>query len=208
MERFRAGARALPGAQFGDRRKAARRYVELHRLLAVCKPRSVLEFGSGTTTGAFASYARRSGAYICTVEHDEAWLGNTRRALGSLASCVSFVVAPFDGERGGEVDRVYYRFVPSREFDFVYVDGPPVLIDGVSAALTAVCWNIVEMIRSGLAPRYIAVDVRVPAARFLAARFSNQYIAYLSDGPRVVAHAAGRGRRHSFFVRRDLARSM
>ncbi|OGW53575.1 MAG: hypothetical protein A2Y81_05860 [Nitrospirae bacterium RBG_13_43_8] len=173
------------------------KYVHLHKLLAGLQPNSILEFGSGSTTGIFAVYARKFNARVRTVEDNPSWMENTRGALGDLAAQVDFVLSPV-AEELGNPNRCFYRYTPAELFDFVYVDGPPLVINGQSDR-SAVNWNIVEMIGRGFGPRTIVIDMRLATAEYIAKKFSNDYKAYLLEKK----HRFLDYRYHSFFVRRD-----
>jgi hypothetical protein len=173
------------------------KYVHLHKLLADFQPSSILELGSGSTTGIFAVYARKCDARVCTVEDNPAWLENTRKALGDLGNRVNFVLSPAVGELGNP-NRCFYRYKPAETFDFVYVDGPPLIINGQSDG-SAVNWNIVEMIGRGVGPRTVVIDMRLATAEYIAKNFSDDYEAHLLEKK----HRSLHYRYHSFFVRRE-----
>jgi len=173
------------------------KYVHLHKLLADFKPNSILEFGSGSTTGIFAVYARNLNARVRTVEDNPTWLENTRKALGDLGDRVDFVLSRAVGEPGNP-NRCFYRYKATEVFDFVYVDGPPLVIDGQNDG-SAVNWNIVEMIHHGFGPRTIVIDTRLATAEYIAKHFSNDYEAHLLERE----HRFLDYRYHSFFLRRD-----
>jgi len=173
------------------------KYVHLHKLLADFKPSSVLEFGSGSTTGIFAVYAQKFNARVRTVEDNPSWLENTRRALGEFSDSVGFVLSSAVGEIGNP-NRCYYRYTPSEAFDFVYIDGPPLVINGQSDG-SAVNWNIVEIIHSGLGPQTIVIDMRLATVDYITQNFSNDYEVHLLERKnRLLGY-----RYHSFFVKRN-----
>jgi hypothetical protein len=173
------------------------KYVHLHQLLSDFQPNSILEFGSGSTTGIFVVYARKFNAGVRTVEDNPSWLENTREALGDLAERVDFVLSPAIGEVGNP-NRCFYRYTPAELFDFVYVDGPPLVINGQTDG-SAVNWNIVEMINQSFGPRTIVIDMRLATAEYIAKHFSNRYEAHLFEKK----HRFLDYRYHSFFVRKD-----
>jgi hypothetical protein len=173
------------------------KYVHLHKLLSEFKPDSILEFGSGSTTGIFAVYAQKFSAHVRTVEDNPLWMENTRRALGDLAERVDFVLSPAIGELGNP-NRSFYRYTPAEVFDLVYVDGPP-LVTNVQSDGSAINWNIVEMIRQGFGPRTIVIDMRLSTAEYIAKHFPSDYEAHLFEKK----HRFLDYRYHSFFVRRD-----
>lgn len=172
------------------------KYVHLHRLLAAFKPRTILEFGSGSSTGVFAVYARKSGARVCTTEDNLVWQENTKRALGELVIHVEFLLTSSVGEKGFP-NRCYYVFKTDKIFDLVYVDGPPLIING-QADGSAVNWNIVDMIYKGLGPQYIIIDGRISTVRYIATNFLKDYTPCLrEEGRRFPGY-----RYHSYFIRR------
>lgn len=172
------------------------KYIHLYSLLDNFRPKKILEFGSGSSTGILAAYAQKFNARVVTVEDNQAWLENTRRALGDLSNRVDFVLSSAMGENGNP-NRCYYRYTPNEIFDFVYVDGPPLVINGQHDA-SAVNWNIVEMINHGLSPQIIAIDIRLATANYIAINFPSDYEAHLLE--RNNGHFGYRY--HSFFVKR------
>lgn len=173
------------------------KYVHLYKLLADFKPNSILEFGSGSTTGIFAAYAQKFNARIRSIEDNPSWLENTRRALGDLTKYVDFVLSPAIGELGNP-NRSFYRYTPEEVFDFVYIDGPPLVINGQSDG-SAVNWNIVEIIHSGLGPQTIVIDTRLATVDYISENFSNDYEVHLLERKnRLLGY-----RYHSFFMKRN-----
>ncbi len=116
------------------------KYVHLHHLLSSFRPKTILEFGTGSSTGVFGIYAARNGARVCSVEDSQQWLDNTRKGLQGMADSLKFILAESIAESGAP-NKCYYRHTPSEAFDLVYIDGPPLMIDGKSTP-TAVNWNI------------------------------------------------------------------
>ncbi len=171
------------------------KYVHLHQLLSAFRPKTILEFGTGSSTGVFGLYAAKTGALVWSVEDSQQWLDNTRKALQGIAPGVEFIFSNSVTEKDVP-NKCYFDYKPDRSFDLVYVAGPPLLIEGKSDS-SAVNWNIVEMIRRGLEPRFIIVDGRVATARYISSNFGESYAAYLRH------EACFPGfRYHSYFVRR------
>jgi len=60
------------------------------------------------------------------------------------------------------------------------VDGPPLVINGLHDA-SAVNWNSIEMITSGLSPKIIVVDYRLATVDYIVKNFSSDYEAHLLE---------------------------
>ncbi len=100
--------------------------VELEAFLERRRPRRILELGSGLSTTVLARYARRAGAALVTLEHDETYAKLTRERLARDGLDADVRVAPLrpfacpDGSA-----RPFYAADPGGGFDFVLIDGPP-----------------------------------------------------------------------------------
>ena len=174
----------------------AYRYIHQMNLLKRFAPLSILEFGSGISTGVFAAYARRSGARILTIEDSQVWLENTKKALGEMARLVELKWIPSRSKRG-DPGRCYYDFTGKEKFDMVFVDGPPLTVDGKKDG-SAINSNVIDMIESGLAPKTILIDERDATAQYIAARYSDLYEPFFREKKQ---HFLGY-RYHSYFILR------
>lgn len=100
------------------------------------RPRRILEAGSGVTTALLARYAQLTGAEVVTLEHEPRFLRQTAALLDRLAlrRAVDLRLAPLGplASRRAGMDGAgpahWYRPLPAGEFDFVFVDGPPLRI--------------------------------------------------------------------------------
>lgn len=174
------------------------KYLHLHRLLERYKPRMILEFGSGSSTGVFAEYTQNENTFAWTVEDNPVWLKNTQDSMGNAADRITFILAPAENQRGNP-SRCFYRFETDQAFDFVYIDGPPLVVDGKDDG-TAVNWNVVQLIESGYAPRIIVVDGRVSTVQYLVKNYSNYYKVFLRD----TGFLKPGYNHHSVFVKRQI----
>lgn len=149
---------------------------ELRELLAQFKPPSILELGSGTTTSIVADYVRAGpNRSAVVVDENEQWLENARQIAGVSIddSRFDFVASPTreDRTRPG----TGYKYTPVREFDFVLVDGPSLIIDGKKNK-RAVNLDIFDL---PTPPKVVVIDIRSATVDALQQR--NDYVVKVSD---------------------------
>lgn len=103
------------------------RALDIEKALKLLAPKRIVELGSGTSTGIFASFVnRRAEASLVSVDESEHWVGLTRSGLEAVGFLphprIELIAAPrIDGKRGS-----HYAFQIEQDVDFVYVDGPSV----------------------------------------------------------------------------------
>lgn len=92
------------------------------------RPRRILEAGSGYSTAILAAYAAQSGGEVVTLEHDRTYYrkdhaGTSSAGLGPARGPQAGTPPPplVRGPRAVPVVRLPAR----RDFDFVFIDGPP-----------------------------------------------------------------------------------
>ena len=104
-------------------------------------PRRILEIGSGASTVLFAAYtAWQQHIEVVTLEHDESYGSRTAKALADLclADRVELQQAPLRKQRFADGNKYpWYDVKLSGEFDFVFIDGPP-MVEGRQGVLFAV----------------------------------------------------------------------
>lgn len=101
--------------------------AELDGRINKLKPKSIIEFGSGTSTLIFARYAKETGARVVSLEAEESYLAKTKEMLGDLAEYVELVHAPLIGSPA------VYDYELKHKVDFALIDGPPEGTGGRSA---------------------------------------------------------------------------
>jgi hypothetical protein len=83
------------------------------------KPKTILEFGSGTSTYIFADYAAKSDAQVISLEHIEKYYNETLSLLGPFSKYVDLRLCRIEDQ----------QYVSEKELplgvDFVLIDGPP-----------------------------------------------------------------------------------
>jgi hypothetical protein len=115
---FTEGAAANPSLQLFN-----------FKVLRLCRPKQILELGSGQTTKVLSWYARaNSEAYVLTLEQDEAWVNRLKPQVAHDYRHVDLETQEFTC-RGTNLRLTapWYRDVPeleSQRFDYVLVDGP------------------------------------------------------------------------------------
>ena len=154
----------------------AYKLFHLRQLLDRYKPASILELGSGSSTAIFAGYVKsRSGASICSIDESELWLANAK-AIADIKSCdprfvmrgCARVVSAF-----GNLTCVGYGLSAERQFDFVFVDGPSLRINGVRRK-DAINDDVFRL-ADAFPPRIIVVDGRHATVRALERHLAGRY---------------------------------
>src|SRR5688572_26831782 len=110
-------------------RRQPRKGRDLWRLLEAARPSSIVELGSGTTTAVFALWSGMHGARYVAYEHNEGWAGVTRKCLreADLGGPESVRVVTTRVARDGQA--VGFAEAVPMDADFVYVDGPPCVLE-------------------------------------------------------------------------------
>jgi hypothetical protein len=105
--------------------------IELAAYLDRVRPRRILEVGSGYSTTILAAYAAHHDAEVVTLEHEAKYWWLTARALRRLGidRPVDLRLAPLRKHRFGEHGPYWWYGVHLQgEFDFVLIDGPPMVL--------------------------------------------------------------------------------
>ncbi len=110
----------------------------LWRYLQKVQPRTILEMGSGRSTGMFSLYARNQQHLgkltpaVVSLEHDGEWFTQTATLLRDLGTdhLVHLMLAPIAGgtlqERGYGIDQSELRHaLLGQKVDLLLIDGPP-----------------------------------------------------------------------------------
>ena len=150
----------------------------LNKLLEKYKPKSILEFGSGSSTLVFAEYAKKNNAKVLSIDESEKWAANTLKLIGNQNPKYVDVVAKtrkFLPEKTPK--EIKYDVEIKESFDFVLVDGPSLSVDGVKYK-EAVNSNIFELPEL---PKVIVVDVRKATALEIAEKYGTHYNIELCD---------------------------
>lgn len=157
---------------------------ELNEILHKENPKSILEFGSGTTTCIFAYYVKKTGANLTSVDESRKWLEHTKKIvteiIGERAVNIQYIYAKKIWDGLTNPKRAFYDYNFNSKYDLIYIDGPSLRINNVRDK-KVINSNIVEMIRKGYTPKIIVVDGRYATTRYIAKHFSNLYKLNLSD---------------------------
>ena len=148
----------------------------LKKLLEKFQPSSILELGSGSSTAIFAAYVKeRFGASLSSLDESEAWLSNSKALAGidlndarfSMRNCTALVGVFCN------LPCVGYGLVVDKPFDFVFVDGPSLRINGISCkeAINDDVFRLADI----FPPRIIVVDGRYATVRALESHLSSSY---------------------------------
>jgi SAM-dependent methyltransferase len=160
----------------------AYKLYQLSNLLKQEKPKSILELGSGTSTVIFLDYIREEGgACLTSVDESRYWLDNTKKLAGicedEKAIELIYAARIHNIQVQPKETRYDYRF--DRSFDFVLIDGPTLMVDGIRDKST-VNTDIFDIAKHEL-PSVIAVDMRKATVEAIMKRAGNYYDIYLSD---------------------------
>lgn len=127
-----AGGLPYPLAFGGDYALTADAGALLARRVTLCRPRTVLELGSGVSTVLVAGLLQGlGGGRVYSLDHDPAWAEETRRqiAAAGLQECAMVLDASLVSQ---EIDGKTFRWYELPEpvkaldhIDFLIVDGPP-----------------------------------------------------------------------------------
>ena len=155
---------------------------ELKEMVTKYKAKSILEFGSGSSTCIFAQYAKRNNARLTSVDESKEWLEHTRNVVGKIAddnNRICFIHADRVVDCTSDPKSTSYDYNFAGEWDLVYVDGPTIRINNVRDK-QVINYDVVRMILAGHRPQVILVDVRQATAKYLAEHFFNLYDSKLS----------------------------
>jgi hypothetical protein len=149
---------------------------ELACLLEELKPELVVEFGSGSTTAAFAEYAEcHTNCRVISVdEHspyqDEVFARLERAGFGLNGNIIKCPCPKIVEIRNGiDVTRYepkYLEHFSGSAPDLAYVDGPTTNHPEKHKA-NMPCIDVLFMCDQSIFPRYVAYDFRIPSVRAL-----------------------------------------
>lgn len=163
----------------------------LHELLEHHRPRRILELGSGTSTAIFADYVRETEAQLVSVDESSKWLDISRRLADIPKDDPRFRLIRADRTvlwDCGYAVEISYSCELEGDFDFIFVDGPSLEVDGFHFHLAANN-NAVALVRHG-SPKVIIVDKRQGTVNYMLPRLWHRYDTNLSDvlRPRIRPH--------------------
>ncbi len=154
----------------------------LSRLLEEEKPLAVLELGTGTTTAVFADYIRkREGTKLVSIDESEFWLEKSKELAGITEKNTRMELIH---AKKIFIDNVFPKEVKydiqfDKSFDFVFIDGPSLRVDGMKHK-DAINSNIFDIASSQL-PRVIVVDIRKSTVDAIVERLGGYYDIFISD---------------------------
>jgi hypothetical protein len=148
---------------------------QLRQLLEQYRPASMLELGSGSSAAVFAAHIREYGGSLCSVDENEKWMINSMKLSGIEADDKRFELRHCAAKTGTFKNLVCvgYGLAAQKEFDFVFVDGPSLRIDGVKRKDGIN--DDVFRIDDGFPPRTIVVDGRYATVRALEQHLQGRY---------------------------------
>ena len=153
---------------------------QLTRLLERCRPTSMLELGSGSSTAVFASHIREHGGRLTSVDESASWLENSMKLAGIQpdSKCFEMLHLPAKVGTFKDIACVGYGLLAQEEFDLIFVDGPSLKFDGIKRkdAINDDVFRIADF----CPPRMIVVDGRYATVRALEQHLHGRYSVELS----------------------------
>lgn len=156
--------------------------LALWRLLERHRPSSILELGSGGSTGVFARYCATYGARLVTLDEDPRWLDVTKEIVEDehpTADVHFRLAARVVRQDGTEPNEFRYDAVLQPEFDLVLVDGPSLFHEGKHFHWAANT-NVFDVVQ-GNKPEVILVDMRPGTVDEINRRLGDAYSCQPSD---------------------------
>jgi predicted O-methyltransferase YrrM len=150
----------------------------LRQLLLRFKPQRILEFGSGSSTLVICDYLRQQDGSLLSIDEEEKWAANTRRLVDLQSTdSVEIINSKKICRSESKPREIKYELSLHDKYDFVFVDGPSLEVDGVKWK-DAVNSNVLELPQG---PEVIVVDGRRATAKYLAEKYDGEYLIFLSD---------------------------
>ncbi len=160
------------------RKNQAYKLIQLKSLLEIYEPKNILEFGSGSSSVVIADYARKNNAKFTTVDESEDWANQARNFICKPGEDNITVVARNKlSDISQKPPAIHYEGNFDGEYDFVFIDGPSLTIDGKTVATAA----NTDVFMINPLPKIIAVDGRYATAMLIKERYQNKYKLKLSD---------------------------
>jgi hypothetical protein len=152
---------------------------ELQALLDKYRPKSIIEYGTGSTTPILVEYARRNAALTCFDEHIK-WLENSK-AMSSFTveDDITFIHSPKEEHLIDGVEEVSYQNSNGLSAEFVMIDGPSLTVNGIKN-LNIICRDVFLIPIVDL-PKIIIIDVRIATVKSMIARLGQYYDYKVTD---------------------------
>lgn len=106
--------------------------AELMMLLRQLRPRTIIEFGSGLSTFVFIDYICRNACTLTVVEEDHRWIESIRATTNNIQLNPASIVDWRHCRRFVNRESVDYDYELEGQVDLMFVDGPSLIINGVS----------------------------------------------------------------------------
>ena len=154
-------------------------YAEIHKHVIKYKPKEILECGTGVSTIVLAHALKENnkGGRITSLESEYKYLEQAQKLLPSkLSQYVEMIYSPVVEDSFSLFRGCRYRDIPSRKYDFIFVDGPSYVApsDG-TIAFDIDCLNI---IKESIDPVYAIIDKRVSTCYVLQKVLGKEKVKY------------------------------
>lgn len=188
------------------------RALDIEAVLQLIQPKRIVELGSGTSTGVFASFTRgRHDVRLLSVDESEHWAKLTQEGLEAVGlgphPRISIMSSPrCEGARGS-----FYDFELDDAIDLLYIDGPSVSKRNGKNTPNE---DILFAFDRGNFPKAILVDGRIQTVDAIRSHDGGRRyrfipgMSYLLKAPKLKGADVlnlGRFHRHSLFIRRDFS---
>jgi len=139
-------------------------YLALYNHVRKHKPQYVLELGTGVSTVVLA-YALRENRHgmVVSMEDNEYYLGATKKIFPEeLKDVVEFHLSPAVEKTRDFFRGSGYKDIPAKDYEFVFVDGPNLLVDTERPpdAEFAFNFDFIEAVRMSRKPVAGLIDTR------------------------------------------------
>lgn len=170
---------ALSFTSLGRKRKnQAYKLLQLKQLLEKHQPRNILEFGSGSSSVVIKNYAKKHGARFTTVDESEDWAKQARQFICEPGDDTITVIAREKVcDVGQDPPSITYSGSFDGAYDFVFIDGPSLTVDGKTLGAAA----NKDVLGLSPLPKVIAVDGRQSTANLIKKLHQDKYHVALSD---------------------------
>lgn len=156
---------------------------ELNKILQLFQPRSILEFGSGSTTSILVHYLRKQNnhVFLKSVDENQEWLEKSKSLchVDQQVESIEFCHARrLIEEKEGKLE-VKYDFHFDRKYDLVIVDGPSMKVNDIRRK-DGINSNVLDALPD-YCPKVILVDIRKSTVDHLKEKLSRYYDCFVSD---------------------------
>jgi hypothetical protein len=192
------------------------RLHEIDKLIKAFRPKSIMEYGSGTSSAIFAKLAGNE-TYFQTTDEMKEWVEKLFASLpNDLKPKINMVLAKTKIDKVDSELVISYETTHDRYFDFVYVDGPynnglkilpPEMLSEVKDPHGKHLPNYDSELlwENSIYPKFIVIDGRRSTIRRLILKGAKHYRIYLkSDYSKILNKDVDYYLYHTILIRKDV----